>query len=194
MLAITKGGPRRMQTQTIPTLIVYLRQQQLPVTLEKLPMAYALGFRRQPSKLQLELRQRTVSQQARKMMSQREIHLAGRIPQSWELDSRSVSTPTLQLQHHLRPTKLPKIKKSLATRKAESRHTFCHADYRKAIVNMMERHYCAHPVIPGYAVPDPRAIKRWVVQKMYSFYTEHELPEVWAYLWENWYRKGRWEL
>lgn len=37
----------------------------------------------------------------------------------------------------------------------------------------MEQHYCTHPVIPGYAAPD---------------------PEVWAYLWENWYRKGRWEL
>jgi hypothetical protein len=30
-------------------------------------------------------------------------------------------------------------------------------------VNMMERHYCAHPVIPGYPTPDPRAIKRWAV-------------------------------
>ena len=51
-----------------------------------------------------------------------------------------------QLRRHLRPTKLPKIKKSLATRKVESRDTFCHAD-REAIVNMMERHYCAHPMI-----------------------------------------------
>lgn len=76
----------------------------------------------------------------------------------------------------------------------ESRHTFCHADYREAIVNMMERHYCAHPVIPGYAAPDPRAIKRWAVQQMYGFCTKHGLPEVWAYLWENWYRKVRWEL
>ena len=41
----------------------------------------------------------------------------------------------------------------------ESQHTFCHADYHKAIVNMMEQHYCAHPVIPGYVAPDPRAIK-----------------------------------
>ena len=73
--------------------------------LEKLPIAYALGFRRQPSKLHLELQQRRVSQQTRKIMSQRE--LAGHIPQSRELDSCSVSTPTPQLQCHLRPTKLP---------------------------------------------------------------------------------------
>jgi len=38
---------------------------------------------------------------------------------------------------------------------------------------MMERHCCAHPSIPGYGPPD---------------------TEVWAYLWENWYRHGRWEL
>jgi len=64
----------------------------------------------------------------------------------------------------------------------ESRHTFCHADYREAVVNMMERHYRAHPVIPGYAASDPRAIKRWAVQQMYSFCTKHGLPEVWAHL------------
>ena len=74
----------------------------------------------------------------------------------------------------------------------ESQHTSCHADYHKAIVNMMEQHYCAHLVIPGYAALDPRAIKRWAVQQIYNLCTKHGLPEVWAYLWENWYRKGRW--
>jgi len=75
-----------------------------------------------------------------------------------------------------------------------SRRTFCDAEYRESIVDMMERHYCAHPMIPGYAAPDPGSIKRWAVQQMYGFCVKHELPEVWAYLWENWYRKGRWEL
>ncbi|KAJ7782505.1 hypothetical protein DFH07DRAFT_717350, partial [Mycena maculata] len=37
-------------------------------------------------------------------------------------------------------------------------------------------------------------IKRWAVTQMYKFCVEHDLREVWAYLWENWYRSSRWEL
>ena len=74
------------------------------------------------------------------------------------------------------------------------RRTFCPALYREPIVNMMERHYCAHPSIPGYGPPTAVGIKRWAVEQMYNFCTKYELPEVWAYLWENWYHHGRWEL
>jgi hypothetical protein len=61
------------------------------------------------------------------------------------------------------------------------------------IIKMVERHYCAHPLVSGYAPPEPIGIKLWAVQQMYNFCVKHELPEVWAYLWENWYRRGRWE-
>ena len=73
-------------------------------------------------------------------------------------------------------------------------HTFCPALYRELIINMMEKHYCAHPSIPGYGPPDTTGIKRWAVQQIYKFCQKHELPELWVYLWENWYRHGRWEL
>lgn len=76
----------------------------------------------------------------------------------------------------------------------EDRRTFCPPLYREAIIKMMERHYCAHPSIPGSCPPDTILIKRWVVQCMYDFCVKHERPEVWVYLWENWYRTGRWEL
>ena len=76
----------------------------------------------------------------------------------------------------------------------EGRHTFCPPLYCEAIINMMERHYCAHPSIPGSSPPDPKLIKRWAVQCMYDFCVKHERPEVWVYLWENWYHTGRWEL
>ena len=79
-------------------------------------------------------------------------------------------------------------------RKKKTQRTFCPIDNREPIINMIERHYCTHPLIPGYAAPDPISIKRWAVQQMYNYCVKHELPEVWAYLWENWYRKGRWEL
>ncbi|KAJ7721079.1 hypothetical protein DFH07DRAFT_691115, partial [Mycena maculata] len=74
------------------------------------------------------------------------------------------------------------------------RRTFCPADYRDPILSMMEKHFCAHPLLPGYAHPSPEGIKRWAVLQMYKFCVEHGLPEVWAYLWENWYRRSRWEL
>lgn len=80
------------------------------------------------------------------------------------------------------------------TDSARTRRTFCPVDFRKTIIDMMERHYCAHPDIPGYAAPEAAAIKRWAVQQMYTFCHNNGLPELWAYLWENWYRSGRWEL
>ncbi|KIK05393.1 hypothetical protein K443DRAFT_3879 [Laccaria amethystina LaAM-08-1] len=74
------------------------------------------------------------------------------------------------------------------------RRTFCPMIHRDTIINMMEKHYCAHPLIPGYAPPSPEGIRHWAVRQMYNYCFKNELPEVWAYLWENWYRKGRWEL
>ncbi|KAF7350610.1 SWIM-type domain-containing protein [Mycena sanguinolenta] len=75
-----------------------------------------------------------------------------------------------------------------------TRRTFCPADYRERIVSMMEKHYCAHPLLPGYAHPSAEGIRRWAVLQMYKFCVEAGLREVWAYLWENWYRSSRWEL
>ena len=72
--------------------------------------------------------------------------------------------------------------------------TFCSVEYRQPIINMMERHYCAHPLIPGYSSPTPEGIREWAVKQMYKYCVGHNLREVWAYLWENWYRPGRWEL
>lgn len=74
------------------------------------------------------------------------------------------------------------------------RRTFCAEEYKESIVDMMATHLCAHPLIPGYARPSPKGIRYWAVQQMYNFCVKHDLREVWAYLWENWYRTGRWEL
>ncbi len=83
-------------------------------------------------------------------------------------------------------TRPPKIEK-------QSRH-FCLKEYRSEITGMMERHYCAHPFIPGKAHPSTAAIYEWAVRMMYEYCVKRDLREVWAYLWENWYRPGRWEL
>ncbi|KAF7793917.1 hypothetical protein EIP86_005039 [Pleurotus ostreatoroseus] len=76
---------------------------------------------------------------------------------------------------------------------AETR-TFCPAEHREHIINLMERHLCAHPLIPGYSHPSKEGIREWAVKDMYTFCVKNDLREVWAYLWENWYRPGRWEL
>ena len=57
--------------------------------------------------------------------------------------------------------------------------------YRYIVVNIMERNYS---LIPGYEPPDAVAIKKWAVQQISI---KHRLC---TYLWENWYRKGRWAL
>ncbi|KAF9033847.1 hypothetical protein BJ165DRAFT_1356948, partial [Panaeolus papilionaceus] len=77
---------------------------------------------------------------------------------------------------------------------SSGRHTFCPKVHREKIITMLENHYCSHPLIPGYAPPSPEGIKNWAVRQMYTYCVENDLPELWAYLWENWYRKGRWEL
>ncbi|KAF7378400.1 SWIM-type domain-containing protein [Mycena sanguinolenta] len=78
--------------------------------------------------------------------------------------------------------------------KPKMRRTFCPASYREPIITMMERHFCAHPLLPSFAHPSSVGIRRWAVMEMYKFCVENRWREVWAYLWENWYRKTRWEL
>jgi hypothetical protein len=91
----------------------------------------------------------------------------------------------------------PEAATSITTDVSEDKtvkRTFCLPDYHEAIINMIERHYCAHPLIPGYSHPSPEGIRAWAVKQMYEYCVENDLWEVWAYLWENWYRPGRWEL
>ena len=74
------------------------------------------------------------------------------------------------------------------------KHEFCPEELRSTIINMIETHLCAHPLIPGYSHPSAKGIREWAVKQMYQFCVKHDLREVWAYLWGNWYRSGRWEL
>ncbi|KAF7799214.1 hypothetical protein EIP86_010446 [Pleurotus ostreatoroseus] len=90
--------------------------------------------------------------------------------------------------------RLPPLSQIPTDDSTTGRRTFCAEEFRQPIVDMMERHFCAHPLIPGYSHPSPAGIRHWAVQQMYSYCVKHDLREVWAYLWENWYRSGRWEL
>jgi hypothetical protein len=57
--------------------------------------------------------------------------------------------------------------------KKNSRHTFCPSIYYEPILIMMEKHYCAHLLLPGYAHLSDEGIKRWAVSQMYKFCVEH---------------------
>lgn len=74
------------------------------------------------------------------------------------------------------------------------RNIFCPPEYRQPIIDLIEGHLCAHPLIPGYSAPTKEGIREWAVKQMYEYCYKHHLPEVWAYLWENWYRPSRWEI
>ena len=76
----------------------------------------------------------------------------------------------------------------------DEQRTFCPLDLRDRIISLIEGHFCAHPLIPGYSAPTPTGIREWAVKQMYEFCSQHDLREVWAYLWENWYQPGRWEI
>ncbi|KAG2128343.1 uncharacterized protein EDB93DRAFT_1243573 [Suillus bovinus] len=89
--------------------------------------------------------------------------------------------------------KIPK--KGLEERSADIHsRVFCPTHLRETVIALIEHHFCAHPLIPGYSHPSAVGIHQWAVKQMYTFCKENNLCEVWAYLWENWYRRGRWEL
>ncbi|KAJ3743841.1 hypothetical protein EV360DRAFT_13494, partial [Lentinula raphanica] len=75
-----------------------------------------------------------------------------------------------------------------------AKRKFCSSEFREAVLSKMDAHRHAHPLIPGYAEPSPEGIYSWAVKRMYNFCVEHDLRELWAYLWENWYRPPRWKL
>ena len=76
----------------------------------------------------------------------------------------------------------------------DEHRVFCPKEHCEPIIAMLEAHLCAHPLIPGYLHPIPKGIKEWAVKQMYQFCVTANMPETWAYLWENWYQKELWEL
>ncbi|KAF7333353.1 SWIM-type domain-containing protein [Mycena venus] len=57
-------------------------------------------------------------------------------------------------------------------------HTFCPVEFHQPIVDFMEVHLCAHPLIPGYSHPSLEGIRSWAVRQAYTFCFEHNLREV----------------
>jgi hypothetical protein len=75
--------------------------------------------------------------------------------------------------------------------------TFCAKEHRSAIVELFRTHLHQHPSIPinNKGTHETSAkIYCNAVKEMYSFCFEHELPQVWAYLWNRWYCNEKWPL
>ena len=89
----------------------------------------------------------------------------------------TIQIPALSMIHETSPV----------TEDEPGQCTFCLIKYHAAMVKMMEHHFCAHLLIPGYSTPTPEGIKAWAVKQIYKFCVLHDLTNLWAYLWENWY-------
>nr|GAT53543.1 predicted protein [Mycena chlorophos] len=83
------------------------------------------------------------------------------------------------------------------TGNTDSRH-FCPEELQSKVLSLMQQHSFresfAHPLIPGFSAPTPDAICYWAIKQAYALCHKNDSPELWAYLWENWYRTKRWEL
>ena len=69
-------------------------------------------------------------------------------------------------------------------------------EYRPFVWNLMNQHLHLHPLIPNSSGQflNSDQIHEQAVQEMYSYCEENSLVWVWSYMWNEWYRDGRWEL
>ena len=67
---------------------------------------------------------------------------------------------------------------------ASSKWSFCLSEHHNRIIDMVELHLCAHPLVPGYSAPSPEGIRYWAVREIYQYCVKHDLRECWAYLWK----------
>lgn len=85
----------------------------------------------------------------------------------------------------------PKVKKTDLPK-------FCPKEHRSDIVEMFRRHACQHPLIPlndaANTCLEPDEIHEAAVRDMYTYCFENNLSQVWAYLWNCWYRPEKWIL
>ncbi|PVF90972.1 hypothetical protein CPB86DRAFT_676043, partial [Serendipita vermifera] len=76
----------------------------------------------------------------------------------------------------------------------DTRRQFCPLELRQPLFDMVELHFCAHSSIPGMSAPTKEGIWWWAVKQLWDFCTRYHLPELWAYMWNSWYRPQRWKL
>lgn len=69
-----------------------------------------------------------------------------------------------------------------------TRRIFCPEEYRTQFLSMTDVHAAAHPDTFAYSRSSPEGIREYAVRQMYTFCHANDLREVWASIWEIWYR------
>ena len=75
-------------------------------------------------------------------------------------------------------------------------YQFCPLPHRLTILRLFAKHASQHTLLPErHGVPrSAEEIWRDAVEEMYRHCKANNLCEVWAYLWNSWYRRDRWKL
>ena len=99
--------------------------------------------------------------------------LADRRPDSFSVVARSVDSTKLTIRLPAPSTicnsgQVTEDEPNANEETTTGRRTFCLFEHQDAIVEMMERHFCTHPLIPGYSAPTPEGIKAWAVKQSYE--------------------------
>ena len=75
---------------------------------------------------------------------------------------------------------------------------FCPKEHRATIVEKFRIHLHQHPQIPfndeNKTCLTSQEIYRGAAKDMYDFCFQHDLGQVWAYLWNRWYTPKQWKL
>ncbi|RDX41098.1 hypothetical protein OH76DRAFT_1475946 [Lentinus brumalis] len=90
----------------------------------------------------------------------------------------------------------PTLPAEKGARPKRADYVFCPLSHRLAIMRLFAKHASQHSLLPerhGQA-RSPHQIHRDAVSEMYHHCKANNLCEVWAYLWNSWYRKSRWVL
>lgn len=75
-------------------------------------------------------------------------------------------------------------------------YQFCPPIHRLPILRLFAKHASQHSLLPErHGVPrTEHDIRRDAVTELYFHCHRNNLPEVWAYMWNNWYALDRWHL
>jgi hypothetical protein len=81
--------------------------------------------------------------------------------------------------------------------KKGDKRVFCPAEFRGPLLDIFNRGFNSHPSIPGTgsrSCLSAKVIYYANVKDAYDFCVKRNLREVWAYLWNSWYRPSMWKL
>ncbi|KAI0643905.1 hypothetical protein C8Q79DRAFT_914891, partial [Trametes meyenii] len=81
-------------------------------------------------------------------------------------------------------------------RSKQPNYQFCPAAHQLPLLRLYTKHVCQHTLLPErHGQPRSAAdIHRDAVSEMYNHCKRNNLNEVWAYMWNSWYKPNRWKL